>query len=443
MRENGKAELTLASMTARALLICGGCVFALMLLSGCGGDEPLSQPVPIGPEMQVNTGTAGPLDGYARVSSDPEGNFVVGWNALIEPADGSMSMANRRRFDLAQRYDREGVPLGGNFQLSSGPEPQYTFGGWLSHDADGNFVFVWADGRGRDGDGNGVLGRRFDDQGRPLGPDFVVNATTAGSQFGGPVTSDAEGNFVAVWTFDGNVIGQRFDRQGARAGQEFQVNTTTGEDPRGPTVASDRDGNFIVAWSDFRLPAQFRLDVFARRFDRSGVPQGAEFMVNTYTTGFQGQSLSVAADAEGDWVAVWNSFSGQDGDSDGIFGQRIDRGGARVGQEFQVNTYTMGQQFPATVASDREGNFLVTWLSFAPDHNGIRAQLFDAEGQQVGGEFQVNSQTSAYEYPAAPAVSAGEPGTFVVAWHSFGYDADQNGVNRILAQRFSAVGDDD
>lgn len=185
--------------------------------------------------------------------------------------------------------------------------------------------------------------------------------------------------------------------------------------------------------------------MFGQRFDRSGQRLGEEFLVNTYVEGQQGfrsAGVDIAGDDSGAFVVVWNSFSGQDGDGDGVFGQRFASNGQPVGPEFQVNTYTTGEQFPASVACDRDGNFLVTWLSGGADSripDGINhywAQLFDADGEPVGSEFQVNSQTDGYRIRVfSPGLSVTAPGTFVVAWGSDVYDDNSYGYSsRISAQ---------
>ena len=71
----------------------------------------------------------------------------------------------------------------------------------------------------------------------------------------------------------------------------------------------------------------------------------------------------VAIDANGDFTVVWESY-GQDGSRWGIFGQRFDHTGAKVGGEFQVNTYTNAQQVDPKIAMDPAGDFVVTWSSF-------------------------------------------------------------------------------
>src|SRR5262245_13584610 len=69
---------------------------------------------------------------------------------------------------------------------------------------------------------------------------------------------------------------------------------------------------------------------------------GPEFQVNTYTSGFQFEP-AVATNAIGDFVVVWDDRGGHDG-SAGVFGQRYDGSGNRLGGEFQVNTYTTNTQ---------------------------------------------------------------------------------------------------
>jgi hypothetical protein len=74
-------------------------------------------------------------------------------------------------------------------------------------------------------------------------------------------------------------------------------------------------------------------------------------------------------DAAGDFVVVWRS-GGQDGNGDGIFGQRFTSNGAKLGGEFQVNTYTTGNQDGPAVAMDAAGNFVVVWRSEGQDGDG-------------------------------------------------------------------------
>jgi hypothetical protein len=119
--------------------------------------------------------------------------------------------------------------------------------------------------------------------------------------------------------------------------------------------------------------------VFGRRFDAAGQPQGAEFRANTYTTGEQ-NFPSVAINERGDFTVVWEDDEGHDGSVSGVFGQRFDKLGNPLGQEFVVNTYTTGYQILPSVGMDEVGNFIVAWPSRDQDGSG-----FGVYAQRFGG----------------------------------------------------------
>ncbi|HET8645277.1 MAG TPA: S-layer homology domain-containing protein, partial [Vicinamibacteria bacterium] len=208
---------------------------------------------------------------------------------------------------------------------------------------------------------------------------FLVNAYTTGSQTEGRIAMTGDGRFVVVWTSypqDGSlqgVFGRRFGPSGNPLGAEFQVNTITTGAQYAPAVDVARDGSFVVAWLQSDGSDQ---GVFAQRFDAAGTRVGSELQVNTFTTNRQ-RTPAVSTNERGDFVVVWESFL-QDGSVQGIFGQRFDRNGTRVGGEFQVNAYTTGLQWNAHVDADEVGNFTVAWGSLAQDGDsfGVYAQRF-------------------------------------------------------------------
>src|SRR5262245_45582007 len=107
---------------------------------------------------------------------------------------------------------------------------------------------------------------------------------------------------------------------------------------------------------------------------------GAEFQVNSFTTSYQFYP-AVAIDPAGNFVVVWQSYL-QDGSSFGIFGQRFASSGAAIGGEFQVNTYTGNYQTVPRVATGSAGNFVVVWMAYEEDgsRNGVFGKLFDSSG---------------------------------------------------------------
>ena len=111
------------------------------------------------------------------------------------------------------------------------------------------------------------------------------------------------------------------------------------------------------------------------------VPTGAQFQVNTYTTNFQ-EFPSIAADADGDFVVVWMSDGSSGGDTSNysIQGQRYNSAGSAVGSQFQVNTYTTNYQDFPWVAADADGDFVVVWQSFGS--SGSDTSYHSVQGQR-------------------------------------------------------------
>ena len=285
----------------------------------------------------------------------------------------------------------------------------------------------------------------------PIGSEFQVNTYTTSAQRYPSVAVEADGDFVVVWhslrsadtdTSSFSIQGQRYDASGNVAGAQFQVNTYTTSHQRDASVAVDADGDFVVVWRSYgSTGTDNQLDsVQGQRYDASGSAVGVEFQVNTYTTSHQ-RHPSIALDADGDFVVVWESFgsAGSDTSSRSVQGQRYDASGNALGGEFQVNTYTTRNQGRPSVAVEADGDFVVVWHSYGSADTdthffSIQGQRYDASGNVVGTEFQVNSYTTSYQL--RPSVAVDADGDFVVVWHSLrSADTDTDGYS-IQGQRY-------
>ena len=94
-------------------------------------------------------------------------------------------------------------------------------------------------------------------------------------------------------------------------------------------------------------------------------PAGTEFKVNAFSGGAQNNS-DAAASANRRSLIVYESAS-LDGDAKGIYFKLYDENSAQVGVETRVNTYTTGNQLNPSVAMDANGDFVVVWQSFGQD----------------------------------------------------------------------------
>ncbi|HEY5597923.1 MAG TPA: tandem-95 repeat protein [Kiloniellales bacterium] len=282
-----------------------------------------------------------------------------------------------------------------------------------------------------------VLPRTFD---TASGHEFAVNTTTAAAQQAPAMAALQGGGFVTTWESqnqDGSGFGifaQRFDANGQPAGPEFQVNTFTQNHQQLPEVAALANGGFVIVWTSQNQDGNNN-GVFAQRFDANGQAAGAEFQVNTFIQGAQ-DAADVAALADGGFVVTWQSQS-QDGNGMGVFAQRFDAAGQAVGGEFQVNTFTQNGQQAPDVAALADGGFVVVWESQNQDGNnlGVFGQRFDATGEAVGSEFRINTFTQNAQQSAEVAALA--DGGYVVVWESQNQDGSNLGL---FGQRFAADG---
>jgi hypothetical protein len=372
---------------------------------------------PTGPEFQVNTVTTGDQL-HGRVARTSTGGFVVAWDGQ----DGSGYGV------FARRFDSSGAPEGAaEFRVNS-----YTTGAQshpaLAPDASEGFVVVWESDL-QDGSAAGVFAQRYDGGLAPLGGEFRVNVYTTSYQNAVSVASDASGAFLVAWSgaeeTGADVIGQRYDASGIAQGSEFRLNSYTSGFQRFPSVAANAAGDFVAIWTSGGQDGNGS-GVFGQRYDSQGAPAGGEFAVNTYTTGAQvAQRVAVAPD--GRFVVTWIS-PGDDGSGLNVWARRYDASGATLGLPFRVNQYTTNDQTEPDVAIDADGNVMVVWTSLFQDGNGLGvfARVFDPSGAPMGDDLRVNSYTTGSQ--RWPSVTGAPEGNFVVVWTSFAQDGSQWGV---------------
>lgn len=370
--------------------------------------------------FDVNTFTTGSQDD-ANLAALADGGFIVTWTSDGQDGD-SLGI-------YAQRYDADGAAVGAEFRVNTvtasfQAQPRAT------GTSDGGFVIVWTS---PDADSFGVFAQRYDAAGDAVGGKFRLNADEASTQFQPNIVALPGGGFLAVWTsteagLAGNEIRARmFDADGDPVGAEFGVNTTPDGGQYEPVVTVLSDGGFVIAWTaDGQVNG---LDVFARRFDADGDPVGGEFQVNSTTDSFEDRP-KIAALSSGGFVVVWQA-NGQDGDGQGVFAQQYDADGIPLGGEFQVNTTTRSNQSSPSITALADGGFMVTWASLAGGaETGVFAQRYDAAGARVGTEFQVASDSPAGSTGTAIVGLAG--GGLAIAWSAQGQDGDSFGVRARL-----------
>ena len=300
--------------------------------------------------------------------------------------------------------------------------------------ADGGFVLGWQEG-GQWGQEH-VFARRYGNSGASITNKFMVSSTVSSYQKQLQIAARSDGSVVmAWWGYTGAGVGEAlvrlFDLASNPLGPEVLANSTVQGMQFNPALAVFSDNEFVVMWTDNSGQDGSSDGVFGQLLDANALSVGEEFQVNSHAEGSQGGTVRMATLPDDSVVAVWNDHSGQDGSQGGVFGQRLAKDGSKLGEEFQVNTTTEGSQGAPDVCR-AAGGFVAVWSSPEDD---VLAQRFAADGTLLGGEFVVNTFISGCQQSSS--VAHLDDGGFIVVWISNEQDGSSFGI---FGQRFTSDG---
>ncbi len=220
------------------------------------------------------------------------------------------------------------------------------------------------------------------------------------------------------------------------AAGEIQVNTFTLNDQKDPSVAMDADGDFVIIWESINQGGATSMsDVYAQRFDSSGDPVGVEFPV--YAASWDQRNPAVAMDGDGNFVIVFeNDNHNNSGMSNyQIWGWRYDSIGGFAGNQFITNDF-IAKQFPAIAMASGSGDFVVAWDSLDEDSYGVFARRYKDDGTPWDVVFQVNTTTAGVQTKSS--VGMDNYSNFLVAWESHG-GQDGDGIG-VFSQMYTSSG---
>ena len=331
-----------------------------------------------GGELHINTTTTGDQRAPAVAVGD-NGDFFVAWEdsaipPVVHGADGSSIGV------FGQLYSSAGAPIGSQIPINqttsqSQDQPSVAAVGTDS-------IVVWRSLEFAPFPTiiQNIYGRRYSAAGAPLTDEFLINSTVGGLNNEPEIAGNPAGEFVVVWQrsaggLSQGIFGRRFDALGVAQGLEFPINTTN---PFGflehPAVEMDDDGGFVVAWQVNGNIAGW--DVYARRYDPAGTPEGDQFPINTNSTLGEQLRPDVAVDADGDFAVAWTTLCAgagcnvHDGSEGAVVMRRYTSSGDPEAQEFVVNTFTTGGQDDPSVAMSLNLDTVVVWSSNGQDGSG-------------------------------------------------------------------------
>jgi hypothetical protein len=209
----------------------------------------------------------------------------------------------------------------------------------------------------------GVFAQERLPTGEPTGPIVPVGGLSASVQAVPKVGRDTGQEALVAWVAedaDGEgygIVARKLDGSGLPVGDIIRVSDPSQGDQVSPSVAAVGQTGYVVTWTSYTEDND-QGEVYARYLDGDGNPLASQFQVNVTSAGEQGHS-QVASDPRGNVIIAWESW-GQDGDGNGVFARRFDP--SHTGsEEFQVYRAGGGWQYLAGLSARPAGGFEVRW----------------------------------------------------------------------------------
>jgi Ca2+-binding RTX toxin-like protein len=290
------------------------------------------------------------------------------------------------------QFNARGRAVGGETRINSITAGSQSGASVTSLD-DGGWIVTWKSTH--DGNQPDIYQKRYDSTGQAITDDVRVNLTTVGSQSQQSVTGLSDGGWIVTWRSPNQNSGddiyqQRFDKDGNPQLRDSHgnladrlVNSETDDNQQLPSVTGLADGGWVVTWQSQNQDGS-DAGIYQQRYNAAGERVSYELLVNSTTVNRQ-CAPSVTALSDGGWLVTWLS-NNQDADLFGIYQQRYSSRGVAVGGEVQVNTTSVGDQLYVSTSGLKDGGWIVTWTSEGQDGSGsgIYQQRFNKDGQKIG-----------------------------------------------------------
>jgi hypothetical protein len=247
----------------------------------------------------------------------------------------------------------------------------------------------------------------------------------------GTISGLADGGWLVTWTDDTyehrGTFQQRYDASGERIGGETQVRTGLGSEP----LALSDGGWLSIEYAPQSNGVTDSL--YLQRYDADGNAVGGGTLINDYVQNIQLSTARVTELADGGSVVTWaRSVSNDQCD---IRQQRFDADGNKMGSETLVSSNSNWYQRNSQVTALSNGGWVVNWTG-GTENGGIYQRVYGADDLAVGDEQRVRKYTP-YETPSYYEAIATGDGGWLLVWNHYNKQKDSYDL---LQQRYDAEG---
>lgn len=344
---------------------------------------------------------------YCIVSWEDDRSAVADWDVYAQLLDYNMD-----KIDTNFMISDTGAVADSNQSASDvGIDPQQ------------NWVFVWNDERTGEGTGS-IRIRRFDVEGNALDSSYLVSDDGTYNRGMPHIDISSEGKIVVVWEdrrnaqYTPDIYGQRYDSSLTKIGSNFLIDTVTTPCYE-PHVQIADNGNFVVSWL---TPTDPKDNIYFQRYDSTGTKIGN----NVPVCDSVGASLKIGTYCEvgmekddGDFVLTWGQTTNFPTDPWRIWAELRDSAGTAKDSDFVVSLVTGETAERPSISAQENGSFVICWDDYRGSYASPICRRFDANGDTLGSEIWVTTDTSGEPQIEYTQVDMDNNGIFAVAWTDF------------------------
>ncbi|UCG92101.1 MAG: T9SS type A sorting domain-containing protein [candidate division WOR-3 bacterium] len=311
-----------------------------------------------------------------KVVVDTTGDFFIVWDDYRNLASGFPDQYGRR-------FDLQGNPYVDDFQVNTYNDATNSS---IALNELGLYVTVWA--RTYPDSTRQIYGQRFDRNGMALGPNFQISLASGNTGLDFPKIASLSNNyFVVVWDeYRFNylyVYGRLLDPIGIPFGNEFIACIDSTAHTREGGIVDEGNSRFILGMSCDKES----IGVAIQEFDYEAHALSPPVVLNEIPT-----TYVILSGAKGinRYLFVWADFEGDIN----IYGQFLDDSLQKIGNNFLVSDDTVNYKGNPSVVSNNRGEFFVVWDDGRSGYGDIYGQFFDSTGMKIGDNFRVDNDTT-------------------------------------------------
>jgi len=357
----------------------------------------------IGSETRVNDTIDGSVGSEAFSVSLPIG----GWGSLWKSSNGDPLQTSNIYF---RPFGADGVP-GEQVRINTTQDGSVGVSWRNLFLRNGNNVVIWNGSSKESGqeDDNGVFFRLMGLNGEFLTGETRINAAV--DERSESVTTAAalsDGGFVVVYrVLRGGSYQQAFDANGVKRGGEIEISSQNVS--IAPNIRNLADGKWAVFWHQ-RTTTE-NSNFYYRIFNADGTPDGDARLVSTSVQGDQFRTATLTTDGGG-FLMFWTGEGTEEGqkDDNGIFYQRFNANGEKIGSETRLNTTIEGDQSNLSTFTSYQFNpgtgryvakhIVTVWSVITADPqvpDDLFVQVLDQTGVKIGPEIRLEIRLESVE----------------------------------------------